>query len=314
MPTTTVRELPIVFDCQGSELIGMLHLPPVIGTRGMVAMVAGGPQYRGGVARLQVQMARELAAGGVPVMRFDHRGLGDSEGSFRGFEDAEADLAAAIAAFRQHVPALHEFVLWGGCDAAAAVFINAWKYPEVTGIIAGNPWVHTEATADAAVVRHHYARRFREKSFWLKALRLQYNPLQAMAVLGRLLRTRLLARRQPAAGLAPAGAADNPSLHFVQRMCNGIGRFKGDVLLLMSGRSLVSKEFDGLVAASPAWQQAMQRPRNLQRHDLPDADQTFSAMAVRDEVNAVVLAWMRDARAPLKPSPAEPSLMPQPQR
>jgi len=30
----------------------------------MLSIVAGGPQYRGGVGRLQVQMARQLAAAG----------------------------------------------------------------------------------------------------------------------------------------------------------------------------------------------------------------------------------------------------------
>jgi uncharacterized protein len=299
------REVPIVFDCQGSELIGVLHMPSVIRSRGMISVVAGGPQYRGGVGRLQVQMARELVAGGVPVLRFDHRGLGDSEGRFRGFEHTEADLAAAIAAFRHHVPELREFVLWGGCDAASAVFINAWKFPEVTGIIAGNPWVHTEAIGDAAIVRQHYAKRIREKSFWLKVLRLQYDPREALVVIPRTIRSRLRVWRSTGDDRAKASAGDDSSLHFVQRMCDGLARFKGDLLLLMSGRSMVSMEFDELVAGSGAWQHALRQPRHLARHDVADGDQTFSTMAVRDEVNQVVLAWMRDPQARLGLPPME---------
>lgn len=299
----SVREVPIVFDCQGSQLIGMLHLPSAIRSRGMISLVAGGPQYRGGVGRMQVQMARALAAGGVPVLRFDHRGLGDSEGRFLGFEHTEADLAAAIAAFRSHVPEVREFVLWGGCDAASAIFINAWKYPEVTGVIAGNPFAHSDATRDLAVVRRHYARRILEKSFWLKALRLQYDPREALAVLGRA----ALARVRPvgsATGERGSAAADDPSQHFLQRMRHGMARFKGDLLLLMSGRSLVSMEFDELVAGDKAWQQALKQPRRMTRHEFPDADQTFSAIGIREELNQVVLTWLLDPDARLgEPQP-----------
>ena len=71
-------------------------------------------------------------------MRFDHRGLGDSEGVFKGFRELEADLAAAIDAFVGAVPGMEEVVLFGGCDAASGIMINAWKFPRVTGIVLGN--------------------------------------------------------------------------------------------------------------------------------------------------------------------------------
>ena len=67
--SVAVQEIPLVFECNGCELIGMLHLPQEHTGRGMLSVVAGGPQYRGGVCRMQTNMARELAAAGVPVMR-----------------------------------------------------------------------------------------------------------------------------------------------------------------------------------------------------------------------------------------------------
>jgi uncharacterized protein len=300
----SVREIPLCFDCEGSTLVGIVHVPDTVRARGVLALVAGGPQYRGGVGRLQVQLARELAAGGVPVMRFDYRGLGDSEGTFKGFEDIEADLASAIRAFREQVPGLQEVVLWGGCDAASAIMINAWKYPEVTGIMVGNPWAHTAETGDAVTVKHHYRARMRDKSFWLKVLKLQYNPLPAAATLARAALARLRHRgagRQAAADSVPK---DTPGQPFVLRMRRGMSRFKGDMLVLMSGRSLVSKEFDELVAADTQWQQAMRSPRHVARHDMPNADQTYSAMASRDEVIAVARCWMLDTRADLSAAAA----------
>lgn len=288
------QELPVTFDCDGVELVGMVHRPAQVRTRGLLLLVAGGPQYRGGVGRLQLLLARALAASGTPVMRFDHRGIGDSEGVFRDFEDVEADLRAAIQAFLAAVPGLHQVVLWGGCNAASAIMINAWKFPEVTGIAVSNPWVHTVETADAAVVSQHFSQRMREWDFWRKVLRLHYNPLPAMATLARAGWRALRARLQPGAPGAPAGRADDLSQHFILRMQRGMAHFSGDMLLLMSGRSMVSKEFDALVASSPDWQRALQQPRCLRRHDMPDADQTHSSVASRLELVHVARAWMQD--------------------
>lgn len=289
MSGAAVQEIPLVIDCQGSELIAMLHLPAKPQARGMLSIVAGGPQYRGGVCRMQVHMARHLAAAGVPVLRFDYRGLGDSEGRFLGFEHVEDDLRAALAAFRDRVPSLREVVLWGGCDAASASLIFAWKFPEITGLVLGNPWVHSEATADVVEIRH-YGQRMRDWDFWLKVLKLQYNPLPAAVTLARGALGRL---RRPATGGA-AAVADETDMPFVQRMRRGMARFRGEVLLLMSGRSLRSQEFDALLRVDVPWQQALRAPRRVVRHDIPEGDQAFSTIATRDEVNDVTRRWLLD--------------------
>lgn len=298
-------ETPLVFECADSELVGMLHIPETISTRGLITIVAGGPQYRGGVGRQLVLLARHLAQAGTPVLRFDYRGLGDGEGDFKGFQDVEQDLRAAIDAFRAHAPEINEFVLWGGCDAGSAIMINAWKFPEVTGLILGNPWVHTEETGDAVTVKHHYANRIRDKDFWLKVIRGQYNPFPALMTIGRTVLAQLrqkLSARAVASGKDAVALKDDPSLPFVTRMRNGMSQFHGDVLLLMSGRSIVSKEFDELVASDAAWQQAMAAPRHVARHDMPDADQTYSSVASRREVIAIAQQWLKDPRATLNAS------------
>lgn len=282
----------MVFDCQGCRLVGMVHVPAQPRTRGLLSIVAGGPQYRGGLARMQVRLARQLAAEGVPVMRFDYRGLGDSEGRFRGFRHVEADLAAALQAFQTHVPALREVALWGGCDASSASLINGWKFPQVTGLLLGNPFVHSEETGDQVAVAH-YRQRLRDKDFWLKLLRGGYNPLPAVATMLRSLRARLRrALRGPGDTTAPPAARDDPALPFQQRMCLGLSLFEGDVLMLVSGRSLVSKEFDQLLAQSPAWQQALAAPAQIVRVDLPDADQAYSTIITQNEVIALITRWM----------------------
>ncbi len=284
-----VEEKPVVFDCEGERLVGIVHVPERASRRGVLAIVAGGPQYRAGCCRQLLYLGRRLSAEGTPVMRFDYRGLGDGSGRFVPFTDSEADIRAAIAAFREQVPGLEEIVLWGGCDAASASMIHAWKIPEVRGLALGNPFAHSEETGERAMVKHYYRRRLREPAFWKKLLTLRFNPLPALATVGRVIRRKLVPTGRPTQAAVPA--LDRQP--FQVRMRVGLKRFDGDLLLLMSGRSLVSKEFDEIVASDPAWQHAMQSCRSLTRHDLPEADQAFSTIAARDEVIATAAEWLR---------------------
>jgi exosortase A-associated hydrolase 1 len=289
------REVPVTFDCAGDELVGMVHVPEQVRARGLLFIVAGGPQYRGGVGRQQVSMARQLAAQGVPVMRFDFRGVGDSAGEFRDFEDVEDDLRAAVAVFRREVPDMPGIVLWGGCNAASAIMINSWKFPEVTGMALSNPWVHDPDGQAIAVVRQHYSKRIRERDFWMKLLKLQYNPLPAVGVVLRGLGQKLAGSVSSGAD-TPAKATsdlpDDPTMAFRPRMRLGMERFGGDVLLLMSGKSVVGQEFDDLLGSNPKWQAAMQVPGGMTRHDMPDADQMQSSMASQRELVRVASAWL----------------------
>ena len=75
-------------------------------------------------------------------------------------------------------------------------------------------------------------------------------------------------------------------------MCLGLSQFKGDVLMVMSGRSLVSKEFDQLVSQSAAWQRALRAPGAVVRVDLPNADQAYSNIASQCEIIELITRWM----------------------
>lgn len=92
-----VRERPVLFECNGCRLVGIIH-GAGSGDTGVLVIV-GGPQYRVGSHRQFLLLARYLAANNVPVMRFDYRGMGDSEGDIRSFESIDDDIRAAIDAF-----------------------------------------------------------------------------------------------------------------------------------------------------------------------------------------------------------------------
>lgn len=275
-----VEEIPLAFDCREETLIGIVHRPESPSPRGVLTLVAGGPQYRAGCCRQLVYLARDLGAHGIPVMRFDHRGLGDGAGAFLDFEHVGEDLAAAIAAFRRAVPELREIVLWGGCNAASGILIHAPLFPEVTGLILSNPYAHSEAT-QAVVVRKHYLRRLGEPAFWGKVFRLRFNPLPLLrAALGRVF-----------SRLRPRRAGPGAPRPFLERMLQGFSAFRGRILLVMSGQSLTSEEFDVLVARSPAWKKAYQSA-SLTRVDLARADQAFSTIEARNELIDAARAWL----------------------
>jgi len=277
------QEIPVAFECQGQALVGVVHVPERPGHRGVLAIVAGGPQYRAGCCRQLVLMGRSLAARAIPVMRFDYRGLGDGSGPYQGFELVGDDLNAAIETFLRVVPSIKEVVLWGGCDAASAALIHGPKNPRVTGMVLGNPWVHSEQTEAQVLVRHYYLQRIREKSFWLKLLKFRVNPVSKIASLIQAL------RRSRSVQSSQATTTDQGP--FPVRMLRGLTQFRGRILLLMSGLSLVSKEFDQLVAGSPEWRKAM-GGLDITRVDFPDADQAFSTIAARDEMIEVAGKWL----------------------
>lgn len=293
MSEPRVQEIPLVFQCEGETLVGIVHRPATPMDIGVVTIIAGGPQYRAGVGRGMVSTARGLAECGVPVLRFDHRGLGDGSGEFRGFEDMAEDLRAAVSAFRRAVPEVKRVVLWGGCDAASSAMIHGWKIPDVVSLVLGNPWVTTTET-QAAVMKQHYLSRLRERSFWRKLLKFEYNIVDYVVAGCKKITARLAALLQPLSQKDLAEEASE-SENFVARMLDGLHRFEGPVLFLMSGQSLLSKEFDELLSIDRAWGDTY-RSKACKRIDLPQADQTFSDSHSRESVNRAISEWLDDLR------------------
>lgn len=281
-------EEPIVFPCDGENLIGVVHHGEVTASVGMLCIVAGGPQYRGGCGRQLVELARAVAGDGFPVMRFDHRGLGDGGGEFLGFEHLGADLEAAIQQFMHSVPSLDRIVLWGGCDAASAALMNTQAHPAIVSVVAANPWVSTTETA-ARVRQKHYLKRLGEWSFWKKAFSFQYDPLE---YIGKFVKRRRSAGSSSESSDKGQKSSAVSQENYVNRMLAGFESFSGSVLLLMSGRSLISREFDELVAARPRWAAVCDRD-SVERIEVAEADQTFST---REAKNAMIMAgrnWLR---------------------
>jgi exosortase A-associated hydrolase 1 len=280
-----VAEMPLTFRCLNDTLVGILHRGSEQATRG-VLVVVGGPQYRVGSHRQFVLFARWLARAGVPVFRFDYRGMGDSEGISRTFEHIEADIRAALDAFFGAAPGLREAVIWGLCDAASAACFYAHSDSRVTGLVLLNPWVRTEEGHAAVYLKHYYFRRLVSRDFWRKIWRQEFDYRDSLRSFGGLVRKANILRRKV------DETESGKILPLPKRIYESLHQFQGRVLLILSGHDLTADEFRDIISASRSWHKLLCN-KLFERRELPAADHTFSRRAWRDRVAEWTLEWIR---------------------
>ena len=280
-----MSETTFTFPCRGDQLVGLLHGGADRADLGAI-IVVGGPQYRIGSHRQYVLLARALADAGIPTLRFDYRGLGDSDGTFRGFEHIDEDIDAAIDAFQQRAPGLSRVVLWGLCDAASAILFYAAKDPRVAGVVLVNPWMRTETGLAETHLKHYYARHLGQGDFWRRLASGRVDVLRAGRAFAGNLRKAVAGRITRAQGRNAADGA------LPERMAEGFARYGGPVLMILSGNDLTAKEFEEMADATPAWHGLLAGAK-VQVRRLEAADHTFSRAAWRDQVALWTIDWLR---------------------
>ncbi len=274
---------------QSHGLLAVLHgTPERQGDLG-VLVVVGGPQYRVGSHRQFVLLARHLAAGGFPVMRFDYSGMGDSDGPVRSFEEVSEDIRAAIDAFTTRNPGTRRVVLWGLCDGASAALMYAPGDPRVAGLLLLNPWVRTAAGLARSHLWTYYPRRLLSGEFWRKVLRRPTTILRSAAGLAETVR---VSQPSLAVDRTPAVAAGNDGGYFIQRMIESADRFARPVAVLLSGNDITAGEFKALLATDRRWRRAFSRA-TVAVDELPDANHTFSSAIWRNWVAGKSLDFVR---------------------
>lgn len=226
----------LTIDCDGSAMAATLD-GVCEGARAALLIVSGGNELRSGAWGGQAWLAAQIAEAGFPVLRFDRRGVGDSEGTNATYRDAGADIAAAIAYLRNVVSGAR-IVAMGNCDAASALMLNAGAGAD--GLIACNPWTiegedeganqEARAGAQVASLRAHYRARLTNPA---ALLRLLSGKVSLRGLLGSVM---AMARRKPAA--APNDLAG--------RMAAGLARFGGPVSILIAGRDRTAQVFMGV--------------------------------------------------------------------
>ena len=223
------------FACEGAELAGSLDMAAA--TTGLL-IVSGGNEVRAGPWGSQAQLADRIAAAGFPVLRFDRRGIGDSEGSNGGFTASAPDIAAAIRAFRAHVPTLRRIVAYGNCDAASALMLSGGQGCDA--LVLANPWTfdpEPDAPAEVpaepaaptpmppAALRSYYLRRMLNPAAWKRLLK-------GKVKVGEM-----------AASLVEAVGPDGPPSSLAQAMADGLKTFTGPATILLAENDRTAQAF-----------------------------------------------------------------------
>ena len=276
-----MNESPFLFSIADQQAVGILHSADHPARLG-VLVVVGGPQYRVGSHRQFLLLARALAAHGFSTLRFDYRGMGDSDGAARDFEAVGVDMRAAIDELMARA-AVEGVVIWGLCDAASAALMYAHSDPRVAGLILLNPWVHSQASEAKVRLKSYYLSRLRSREFWHKLLSFNLAWRDTLSSLWGYLR---------AAVARPAvTATDDASLHFIERMRRGWAAWAKPVLLILSGDDLTAAEFRQLVGADESWRSLVESPL-VTSVTIAPANHTFARAEWRALVEQHSCRWI----------------------
>jgi exosortase A-associated hydrolase 1 len=282
----------LTFTCEGDTLVGVLHEPIGEGSKPCgkvgVLLIVGGPQYRVGSHQQFVHLGRSLANSGYPVFRFDARGMGDSTGDLRNFENVQADIASALDAFLQAAQGVNRVVLWGLCDGASAalLYLDERRDPRVCGLCLLNPWVRSEGSLAATRVKHYYTQRLLQPAFWRKLV-------SGTVARGALTEFFNSVVRTVGARLTGARAfpTTQEALSYQARMARAWRDDRLPLLLILSRNDYTAKEFSQTIASDARWRGALTRPRL--RAETLDADHTFSTPKAGRSVELLTAEWLR---------------------
>lgn len=263
------RPLPI--PCEGAILAATLDLPSGASHTTGLLIITGGNEIRSGAWTGQAQLAARLAAAGHPVLRFDRRGVGDSEGENTGFTASAPDITAALSAFRTACPSLTRIVAWGNCDAASALMLGAGLGADA--LILSNPWtfeISGEDSEEAApappqALRAYYLQRLANPVALLRLLKGKIS-------LGGLVKS-LIAALRPAP----------PPTSLAQDMAEGLARFPGPVSILLASRDRTAQAF------LASW--AKSDPRLAQ---CPGASHSFVEESAREWLFGEILQGLKE--------------------
>jgi hypothetical protein len=134
-----MTEEAVLFGARQS-LAGIVTEPAIAGgarvTKAVILLNAG-IVHRVGPGRIYVKIARDLAAMGFVVLRFDFSGIGDSavRHDHLGFDRSSVAEAQEAMEFLHATKGIERFLFLGGCSGALASFETACCDPRVIGTV-----------------------------------------------------------------------------------------------------------------------------------------------------------------------------------
>ena len=197
----------------------------------------------------------------------------------------------AIDKFLVEVPSVSELVIWGLCDAASAAIFYACKDSRISGLVLLNPWVRTESGSARAYLKHYYVSRLFQPEFWSKIRHGNLNIMAAARSFLDIIAEAVAGRKKSAVGVPDETRDACGMTPLPDRMFSGLSRFRGKILVILSGNDLTAQEFSDLVKSSRQWRKLLTSSR-VTSLSLPEANHTFSRREWRDQVAIWTKDWI----------------------
>ena len=250
---------PLAISCGGTPLAATLH--PGEAPRAAL-IVSGGVQTRVGPHRLFTQLAEALGGQGMAALRFDRRGVGDSEGENTGFLGSAVDIAAAASVLRSEGGT--DIVGIGLCDGAAALALFG-AASGIQRLVLLNPWSFDSDVAEmpAAAQRDRTLKRLLDPRNWLRILSGGIDVKGALKTL-----------------FSRGGVAESA---LSARLIAAINTFPGPILVPLSRGDATAEAFAALLPAlgahvHPVW--------------LENADHTLTRPEARQALFTAITDWL----------------------
>ena len=251
-----------------------------------VVILNAGIIHRAGPNRMHVRLACALASAGIPSLRIDMAGIGDSQGlgsTESQDEECLASISASIDLLESRGTA-RRFVLYGACSGAVYAFRYARRDPRVVGVAGVDP-----PTIDRSLKYH-----------LLRALAAVKRPVVWYRLITGRYRVTPRIRSLVGPGQSPSNAAQTSDVsrrHAATEALAEMVRRGVQLLLLITGNFIEqrynyqSQLFDvfpglGLEGVTKVTM-------------LPTANHTFSREADRSALEGELLHWIAEASFPL---------------
>jgi hypothetical protein len=299
------RAVPVTFRSRaGLKLFGMLHEPVRRRADFACILLSPGVKMRVGPGRLYLRLTEMLIELGVPVLRFDCHGLGDSEGTLPEEQLREVYGQIEIGRFvddtidamnwMQEQTGISRFILSGLCGGAITGLLAGARDARVAGLLAlGLTPLIVSPTADPSrymtggqldSIGRTYLQKLLRPQSWLRVLTLRTD----FRLLRRSLSV-LVFGRKPAVAIPTAD--DNASPLFPPAFFSML-RSSRRMLLIFGGSDRLEWEFEEKFVARHR-EQLAQFQGGYDVHTIPQANHVLSFRPWQDEMVSVSRNWLK---------------------
>ena len=278
-----ISEKPVIFGKQRS-LTGIVTRPSGLNAPAndfAVVILNTGIIHRVGHHRMYVTFSRAIADAGLPVLRFDFSGIGDSESRTDGLPPLEASLAdikEALDWFEASIQVKH-FVIIGLCAGADHAVVYAANDPRVVGLVLMEPTI----PPTQRFIREYIFGRLLNLKSWKSVM-------FGSSYVRRMVLERVLSVAVP--GWQPRRSTlTHPKIRAQLEQIYGKVAARGvKLLVILAGHKQFTTYGEQLRDAFPS----VAFGKNLESEFFNDCDHIFTSEADRRKILALLLPWLQN--------------------